>query len=119
MNLFVWGKNLRERSVLEFILRHEYNFPFEPGILKGYMVGNNFPDMLFKLEGMEVMGDIACGLSVTDFIKLDRYHALDEGIHKRLIAPIHVMREGNIVEIPVHVYSAAEKFSKVRGGRIR
>lgn len=119
MNLFVWGINLKNRETLSFILRRPYVQPFEPAILKGYMVGNNFPDMLFGADGMEVMGDIAAGLSVSDFVKLDNYHDLESEIHKRTLSQVNVMRSRSILQVTAYIYSAGEKFHKLKGGRIK
>lgn len=101
--------------MLSFVLRHPYKEPLEPAILKGWMIGSNYPDMLFPFDGDEINADIAPELTPADFVKLDTYHALDDRIHKRLIKPVRVMRFGRIVEVQAHVYVAGETYTKFLG----
>lgn len=116
MNLFVWN-HLKDRNMLSYILRHTYKEPLEPAILKGYIIGASYPDMLFpSLVGNdEINADIAPDLTAEDFVKLDNYHALDDKIHRRLIKPVKVMRFGRVVEIQAHVYVSGETYTKFLG----
>lgn len=121
MNLFVWN-NLRNRERLSFALRRPYLQPFEPGILEGYMKGQTWPDILFKVAGIGsnadflIDGDVVDGIAVADLVKLDSWHATEDRLHKRTLETIKVMRDGKIEEIKAIVYVAGASFSKLKIG---
>lgn len=121
MNLFIWN-TLKNRERLSFAIRRPYLKPFEPAILEGYMKGNNWPDILFRVSGVSegsdfiVEGDLIDGLAVSDLYTLDNWHAVDDGLHKRVFESVKVMRDGQIVEIKTIVYVAGNSFSKIKLG---
>jgi Gamma-glutamyl cyclotransferase, AIG2-like len=117
MILFIWGL-LEDRKRLSFILRRPYTEKFEPAILKGYMIGANYPDMLFGHDGSHYLAYVAHELEPEDIAKLDLYHAVGEDVHKRIIRRVDVMRAGNLVVVNAHVYVAGGSFSKITGGRL-
>lgn len=122
MNLFAWNA-LTDPKLLSFILRRTYGEKLEPGIINGWIVGTNYPDMLFEVDRhnditkFSIGADIASGLSVSDFVKLDQYHALEDGIHKRIQVPATVTRARWTTTVPVFVYVAGTKFTKIKGNR--
>src|SRR5438034_7029607 len=107
MKLFIWGP-IGSRETLSFILRRPYGISFEPGILRGFITGANFPDILFKTspDHFEIVGEVTHDLTAGDFFKLDTYHDLDGSTHKRTLEPVRVMREGKLQDIWCHVYTA-------------
>lgn len=119
MNLFVWNR-LKDRKVLGFALRRPYSWPFEAAILENYIIGDHYRDMLFRLEGkdIKITGYLAPGITVSDFVKLDEFHAVEEKIHSRFNREAIVMRGGKLEKVPCYVYSAGAKFTKLGGIRI-
>jgi hypothetical protein len=116
--LFVWG-GLSDPKLLSFILRRAYEPAFEAALLPGWMPGDHHPGMLFPYAPGDLDAQIAHGLTPADFVKLDRFHALDEGIHKRVIQRVNVIRNGSVeYEHGAHVYIAGPSFTKLKEGRL-
>lgn len=118
MNLFVWN-HLKDRKMLSFVLRRKYQEPLEPAILKGWMPGINYPDMLFQMGNHYIDADLVPDLSREDFMILDGYHAVGDGVHKRIMVKVSVMRFGKIQEVPAYTYVCGRQFSKLQGVSMR
>lgn len=113
MNLFVWG-DLKTRSQMTFMLRRNYKPLFEPATLKGWSAGDYRPRFLFQADdSKELEGAIAPELGSLDFIQLDIYHAVAEGVNSRIVRMVEVVRGGKKQKVQAHVYVAGPSFSKV------
>lgn len=113
MNLFVWG-DLKDRTQISFILRRNYKTPLEPATLSGWVPGDYRPQFLFQRnETNQIEAAIASDLSTRDFIHLDTYHAVGDGIHSRIIRMVEVVRNGKKERVQAHVYVAGPSFSKL------
>lgn len=118
MNLFVWN-HLKDRKMLSYVLRRKYQEPLEPAILKGWMAGANYPDMLFPMTNYYIDADLVSDLTTEDFMVLDKYHAVGDGAHKRVMVKVKVMRFGKIEEVSAYTYVCGRQFSKLEGVSMR
>lgn len=115
MSLFVWNQ-IADRKVLSYIIRRKYEHPLEPAYLIGWLPGTIRKDMLFNQgDNDQVEGDLVHDLTPKDYAMLDLYHAIGDGIHRRLHGIAKVLRFGKMEEVEVQVYVYGPSFQLLKG----